>query len=82
MSELCEKLEGCGKDFLNRKCSTDGQFCVQTGRNSDDLVVTSGNVDRRLRRRDTHKGDADDWCKNKQGVAYWFEVGKIKSNLN
>lgn len=72
-SNKCE-LQQCRQEFLNRKCSSDGQFCVQTQPNSRDLVLRYWNKDTKLRAKDGHRADADEWCIGRLGTAYWFEV--------
>lgn len=67
-------LKDCRADFWNRKCSSDGQFCVQTQRNSRDFILRYWNKDTKLRAKDGHTKDGDDWCKYNLGTAYWFEV--------
>lgn len=74
VSDKCNVPSSCKRNFNNKKCSSDGQFCVQTLIRSDDLVLQYGNVDRVLLSKNGRKADADDWCKSRYGTAYWFEV--------
>lgn len=71
-SNNCDEGPDCRRAFLNKKCSNDEMLCVQTRKDSLDLVLRIRNVDRKLCARDGHTTKADDWCKKKYGMAYWL----------
>lgn len=63
-------------NFNNGKCSTDGVFCVKTFPNSNDLVLTYGNVAKNIPGSSQHLSInlPNSSCEQSDSFEYWMDL--------